>query len=399
MKIENFFLTSKIKDLNLKEKRVLLRADLNVPISNKKIINDYKLETILPTIDLIQKHGAKVILITHIGRPKDKEPELSTKIIADWFEKKGYSITLEPDLDKAKEKSFENGNSILMLENLRFFPEKKDYADSLRVQFAKKLASLGDYFVQDAFGTLHRNDTSITILPKLFEKDTRFIGPFMEKELKIFDTIRAHLAKPFVFIIGGGKIKSKLPLIENILDKVQTILLCPAIVFTFSKYLKKPVGKSLVDDSLIPIVPKILQKARDMGVKILFPQDYQIAKGNFEGPVSYIDSDKIPHDSLGMSIGKKTQELFEKEIMKAKTVFFNGAFGNMNKKETLYGMKALLEAMAQSKAFTVVAGGDSIAAACNFGLADSIDYLSTAGGATLAYLSGIELPGLKAFGS
>jgi len=397
MSVNYFFLTSRIKNLNLKDKRVLLRADLNVPVKNGNISDAYRLRAIEPTINLLQKHGAKVILITHLGRPKGTDPQLSTTIIANWFRKKGYVVSVEPNLEKAKEKSFEEPATILLLENLRFFPEKDNYDETQRITFAKKLALLGDYFVQDAFAALHRHDTSVTLLPVLFDKDKRFIGPLVEKELQALDAIRTNPANPFVLIIGGGKIASKLPLIEPMLDKVQTILLCPAIVFTFLKYRGKQIGKSLVDTQTVPLVSNILQKAKKLGVAIIFPVDYQIAKDNFDGAVSYTDSDIIPDNSIGISIGTKTEKLFTQEIMKAKTVFFNGAFGNRNKEETLYGMKTLMEAMAKSKAFTVIGGGDSVAAAYSFKLENSINYLSTAGGSTLAYISGVELPGLKPF--
>jgi len=376
-----------------KDKRVLLRADLNVPLQNKKIVNDYKLKAILPTIDMIKKSGSKVILITHLGKPEKYDPGLTTKNLIEWFKKNGYPITFESDLQKAKEKSFQDFNKILLLENVRFFEGEKN-RDS---DFAESLAKLGDYFVNDAFGSVHRKNTSIALLPKMFDPDKRFLGPLIKKEIKILSKSLEHPQQPFVLIIGGAKSGSKIPMIEKLLDKVHTVLLCPAISFTFSKYLGKKVGKSLVDQDALELIPKILQKASKLGVKLVFPIDYQVAEGNFDGPTKYIDSENIPDDCVGISIGPKTVALFSKEIFKAKTIFFNGAFGNMKKIKTLEGMKAIFDAMAKSDAYTIIGGGDSVAAAYLFEIQNSIDYLSTGGGAALAYLSNIALPGLMDF--
>jgi len=374
--------------MNIKKgKRVLLRTDLNVPLHEKQIICDHKLQAILPTIDEIKKANAKVVLITHLHG--------STIQLVEWFEKKGYAITFEPNLQKAKEKSLENINTILLLENVRSFNGEKNQ-DPI---FAKKLADLGDYYINDAFGVVHRNDTSITILPQLFDRENRFLGPLIKKEMQTFKKLKNSSKKPFVLVLGGGKPHSKIPLIENLLTKVQSVLLCPAIVFTFLKYQKKQVGKSLVDNPSLPLIPKIIQKAKKLDVHLLFPKDYQVAKGSFDCPTSLIDSDKIPYGFVGLSIGPKTIEYFSKEILNAKTVFFNGSFGNIQKKETLKGMKAIYNTMTQSSGYTVIGGGDSVAAAYLFGVEKSIDYLSTGGGAALAYLSSAKLPGLEAFKS
>jgi len=382
-----------LSNVDLQGKRVFLRADLNVPIKNNKIVNDHKIKSILPTIELLKKKGAKIILGTHIGRPKKYDPQFSTVVLAEWFKKNGYSVVFEPDLQKAIQKSLKSTNDIIVLENLRFFPEETNEDPD----FAKKLKNLADFYVNDAFGILHRNDTSITLLPKMFEQNKLFIGPLIKNELKILDNLLFNAQKPITLILGGKKVSSKLPLIENLLNKVQTILLCPAIVFTFSKYLGKKVGNSLVDEKSLPIVPRILKKAKELKVNLFFPVDYQVAKKTFDGPVSNIDSENIPENFFGLSIGPKTTGFFKKEIQKSKTVMFNGSFGNIKKIETYTGMKNIFDSMANSKLFTIIGGGDSVAAAHLLGVADSIDHLSTGGGSMLYYLSGKKLPGLKVF--
>jgi len=410
---ETVFLTSHIKDLDLTGERILLRLDLNVPVVGNKIINDHKIKQALPTIDMLQKKGAKVIIMTHIGRPKEYPPGFSTKHLIPWFKQNGYVAQFEPNFDKAKMESYKNPNDILLLENLRFFDGEQNeghftiFAQDIAIigdkqdvkahLFAKNLADIGDYYVNDAFGAMHRHDTSITLVPQLFDPKKRFLGPLVERESLMLSKLVKNPEQPFTLIMGGGKIKDKLPLLAKLVDKVDTILLCPAIVFTFSKFLGKKIGKSLVDDSVISIVPDILKKAQEKGVNILFPLDYQAATDNFNGPLSYTESEAIEHNHVGVSIGPKTEGYFKDEILKSKTIFFNGAFGNMNKNKTLEGMKHILEAMGEINGFSVVGGGDSVAVANMFGIANKIDYLSTGGGATLTYVSGLELPGLKAF--
>jgi len=386
-------ITSALHSANLRDKRVFLRADLNVPFKNGLLLDDHRLEALLPTIDLIQQKGGKIILVTHRGRPKKREANLSTQLLVPWFEKRGYSVDFEPHLDSAYKKSFQHTDRILLLDNIRFFLEEKTNSTT----FAQTLARLGDYYVNDAFGLLHRTDNSITYVPKLFSRLNRTIGLLVEQELNMLNKLLEKTQHPFVLIVGGGKIGDKLPMLENFVQKADTILLCPAIVFTFLKAQNKPVGKSLVDERHLSTSKKILKKAVTQGCTIIFPLDYQVALEQFDGPLSYTDSAAIAHNAVGISIGPKTESIFAREIAQAKTIFFNGAIGDTGRKETLVGMKNILAAMAASKAFTVIGGGDSIAVARQFDLAQHMSYCSTGGGATLAYLSGRELPGLAAF--
>jgi len=385
-------ITSPLTDWDLNNKRVLVRADLNVPIAHGTIINDYRLQALLPTIDYIQSHGGKVIIMTHIGRPKQPTPTLSTQLLVPWFTERNYEITWAADAQQAMPESFVDAKKILLLENLRFFSaEKSDDAS-----FAKRLAALGDYYINDAFGTLHRHDTSITLVPKFFAPDKRGIGLLVQKELAMLNRLVLAPEQPFVLILGGGKASDKIPLLNHLIDKAQTILLCPAIVFTFLKAQGIAVGKSLIDNQALPLCQALIAKAKKYDTNICFPLDYQVALDTLQGELIIVDANSIPENAIGMSIGPKTVELFTQKINEAKTLFFNAAMGFETRKETLRGTRSLLRAISKAQSFRVVGGGDSVAAAQMIHVDTQIDYLSTGGGATLAYLSGQKLPGLLA---
>jgi phosphoglycerate kinase len=389
MKVEN--IKSKIDKFNLENKRVFLRADLNIPLKNGKILNDFKLKSILPTINLLQNKSAKIILATHIDRPKKYDPNLSTKVLIDWFKDNNYKIDFEPDINKAYKKSFDNFDQILLLDNLRFFPGEKDY--NLGLTFAQELAKLADYYVNDAFGTLHRKDTSVTLLAEQFEFNKRTIGLLVEKEINALNNL-IYPKKPFLIITGGGKISDKIKFIGDLVDKVDIFELCPAIVFTFLKAELKETGKSLIDNNLLEFCKNLLNKNNK---KFLFPIDYLIAQDNFNGKLSIINGDNFDKNNFGLSIGPKSAELFSQEILNAKTIFFNGLFGDLNRPETLESVKEIFQAMANSKAYTVIGGGDSVAAVFKLGFENKMSHLSTGGGAILAYLSNKTLSGLKYF--
>ncbi len=382
--------SSKLSTMDLKDKRIFLRADLNIPIENNHIVSEHRIKAIFPTINLILQKGGKIILATHIGRPKQKEVHLSTKKISTVFEKYNYNIEFEPNLETAYQKSFIKNKKILLLENLRFFPEEQNQNKT----FAKKLANLADYYVNDAFGLLHRDDTSITLVPELFKSENKTVGLLVEREFNMLNKILTKAENPFVLIIGGGKIKDKLPLIKNLMNQVTTVILCPAICFTFLKALKKPVGKSLVDDYLQEESKKVLKLAEEKNINIVFPVDYQIAENNLDGTLSYSQAEDFPSNGVGVSIGPKTEKLIQPLIRQAKTLFFNGAIGHTKNIATLQGMKNILKEMGNSNGFSIVAGGDSVAVAQKLCLDKKINYCSTGGGATLTYLSGKPLIGL-----
>lgn len=386
-------LTSSLHSTSLSDKRVFLRADLNIPIDQGTITDDYRLQALLPTINIIQQKGGKVILATHIGRPTQPDGSLSTQHLLPWFKAHGYAIVYEADLATALIKSHDDFNTILLLENMRFFAGEKN-GDS---QFAHQLAHLGDYYVNDAFALLHREDTSITLVPELFTPDHRSIGLLIEKELLMLNTLLINPVKPFVLILGGGKVADKLPLLYSLANMVDVVLLGPAIVFSFLKAQNKPVGASLVDTHYLDACNQFIVDADKKNIKLVFPIDYQIARDTFNGPLSYTDEDRFPADGVGISIGLKTADLFAREIKNAGTLFFNGLMGSIHRPETLAGAHAIFKAMALSPGKSIVGGGDSVAAAQFFKMGDSLDFLSTGGGVTLSYLSGNDLPGLRSF--
>lgn len=366
-----------IEKLDLKGKRVFLRADLNIPISDKKILQDYKLEKIIPTIDYIIKNGGKVILATHIGRPKTAEHtnffdiDLTTKILIPWFKNKGYKIRYEVDLEKAitvskqnfSEETF-NVGEILLLENLRFFNGEKGSPQE-REKFATILRKTADIYINDAFALSHRDDTSVTLLPQKFE--IKSIGLLTEEEISQLNKIKKDPEQPFVLILGGNKIKTKIPLLKNLIekenDRPSSIIIGGAIadVFLDAKDLSKTKYNS--DKEEIEFAKSFLEKAKENNIKIL-----------------------LPIDKLNLDIGPETIKMFCEEIKKAKTIFVNGTMGVYQKEDSQTGTKEILKSIANSNAYTVAGGGDCVAAIYMFELQNKFNFLSTGGGATLAFL-------------
>jgi phosphoglycerate kinase len=373
-------------------KRIFLRADLNVPLSHGKIQNDFRLISILPTIDYIIKKQGNIVLATHIGRPKDREPELSTQLLVPWFKQRGYTIQFVQNISSIATLPI-IPQQILLIENLRFFPGEKN-GD---IFFAKELARTAQYYINDAFGTIHENACSTTLLPYEFPENKRSIGLLIEKELRAFDHLTQNPAQPFLAILGGGKIKDKIPLIHNLLHKVDTIALFPAICFSFLKSVGKPIGKSLVDNDMLDTCKKIMRDAERSGIQCIFPVDYQIVLNSLDSPLSIVPADNFPENAIGISVGPQTVELITQKIKHAKTIFLNCAMGFSENPETQQSSQAIIDAMAQFSAKTVIAGGDSIDIALRTKHYQQIDHLSTGGGAALAYLSDKLLPGLIPF--
>ena len=383
---------AQLSSWNIKNKRIFLRADLNVPLINGKIRNDFRLKSIMPTLDFLIHQEASIVLATHIGRPKNNEPDLSTKILIPWFIQHGYSVQFEPDFTNITQEKVKP-EQIILLENLRFFPGEKNND----IFFAKQLAHTADYYVNDAFGTIHEHDCSVALLPYEFDENKRSIGFLMEKELSAFDEMKNNPRHPFIAILGGGKIKDKIPLIEHLVDKVDTLFLYPALCFSFLKALKKNIGKSLVDDTMLQKCRDIMLRAHNSHTEYIFPIDYQVVHNSLDEPITTIDATIFPENAIGISIGPKTIKQCTDRINKANMVFFNCAMGFAERPETQESTKNIIAAMAQSSAKTIIAGGDSVDSALNTLHHENIGHLSTGGGAALAYLSGTLLPGLMPF--
>lgn len=384
---------------NLRNRRVFVRADLNVTFVEQHIVGDDRLQQILPTLDKLILMGAKIILATHLGRPKKYalQQNYSTVQLLNWFRERKYAISFAHSLQEAHQDILPG--HILLLENLRVYDGEKrskemDKNTEIAWQLAKQLRNLADYYINDAFGLLHRNDTSITLLPQLFDAKDKSIGLLVEKELKILTPIRDTPKKPYVLVIGGGKVADKLPAIEQFLTKVTCILICPAISFTFMRAMNLNVGKSLVAENLVPKALEIIQIAALNKVKLLLPVDYLIATDNLEGPLSLVTANEIPENGIGLSIGPKTIKLFSEALSDSQTVYVNGAMGIFSRPETMVGLNVLLQTIAQLTNTSIIGGGESVTAVHQLGIQDAIAYCSTGGGATLHYLAGDILPGL-----
>lgn len=365
---------SALPSWDLHGKRIFLRADLNVPLSAGTIMDDFKLQQLIPTLNLILEKQGKIILATHIGRPDHAQPELSTRHLVPWFTHHGYSVQFCETIESAFSQSKRDFKTIVLLENLRFFPGEKNHDP----QFAQQLKKLADVYVNDAFGTLHRTDTSVLALPELFLKNQKTFGLLIQNELKQAQKL-VQPQRPFCLIVGGGKIKDKLPLITALLPHIDSLLLCPAI------------DRAIHDnETMFKSIAQIAQKNR---ITIEFPQDYLVGKDLVHGPFSIKKSaDLVPAD-FPICIGPETQKKYAHIICHSKTAFYNGLMGSLDNPETLAGVYALFTAM-QECDFALIGGGDSGAAARKLGFENKLS-LSTGGGALLAYLSGQNLPALQ----
>lgn len=383
---------SHILNWHLEHQRVLLRIDANVPLDNGIIINDQRLLASISTLNVLLDKGAQVVVLTHLGRPEDHEPELSTNILLPWFVHAGYDIVLAQTITQAHQ-ALEQGSQLVLLENLRFFKGEQE-RDLL---FAQQLATLGTYYVNDAFGTLHREDSSITLLAAQFDAQHKSIGLLVEHELYMLNNITKLMnSKSCIAIIGGGKVHDKIPLIEQLLPKLSALLLGPGLCFTFLKAAGNAVGRSFIDTTHIDLCKEIILRADQLNIPILYPFDYIVAQNGYDGALDLIDTKHIPMHDVGVSIGPKTAQRWSTYIMNAKTIIVNGLMGSLQRPETLTYVQELYKAVALSDATSVVAGGDSAAAAYYFKTAQDISYLSTGGGATLQYIAGQPLAGLEA---
>ena len=380
-----------IRDLDLRDKRVFIRVDFNVPLApgGQEITSDKRIRASLPTIQYALAQGAKLVLASHLGRPKGKpNPEMSLKPVAARLEELlGAPVVMAPDcIGPEVEKLKAAGQPVLLLENLRFHPEeeKNDAA------FAKELAQGIDYYVNDAFGTAHRAHASTVGIIQFVPKAAA--GLLMEKELEYLTKVTENPPLPCVGILGGAKVSDKIEVIENLLKIVDRLLIGGAMAYTFMRAQGKPTGKSLVEEDKIPLAKEVLAKA---GAKLVLPVDHVVtAEIKAGAPFEVVET--IPDGMIGVDIGPATIALFENEIARAKTIIWNGPMGVFEKPPFDAGTVALAKTVAASGALSVVGGGDSEKAIKAAGVASKISHISTGGGASLEFLSGIELPGVAA---
>ena len=386
-----------IEDIDVAGKRVLCRCDFNVPTKNGKITSDKRIVAAMPTIRYLVDHGAKVILCSHMGKPKGEwKPELSLKVVADRIsELLGKPVVMAADVAgedaKAKAAALKDGD-VMLLENTRFIKGETKNDPEL----SKALADLADIFVNDAFGTAHRAHSSTAGVADYLPAVSGFL---VNKEVSIMGKALANPERPFVAILGGAKVSDKLNVINNLLEKVDTLIIGGGMAYTFLAAKGYSVGTSLLDAEKIDYCKEMMAKAEAKGVKLLLPIDTVVA-ASFPDPidgevaVETVPSDAIPADKMGLDIGEKTRELFADAAKAAKTVVWNGPMGVFENPTLAKGTIAVAQALADSEAVTIVGGGDSAAACEQLGFADKITHISTGGGASLEFLEGLELPGI-----
>jgi phosphoglycerate kinase len=383
-----------IQDMDVSNKRVLVRVDFNVPLDEQnQITDDRRITEALPTINYLVQNNAKVILMSHFGRPKGKFNEkYSLKPVADRLKSLvAAKVTLAADVigDKVEEAvtSLQPGE-ILLLENVRFY-EQEEKNDP---EFAKSLAKLGDIYINDAFGTSHRAHASTAGVANYLPSA---IGFLVKKEIDIMGKALVKPDRPFVAILGGAKVSDKIGVIENLLSKVDTLLIGGGMAFTFYKAMGYEIGKSILEADKVDLAAEILKKAKQMNVSLLLPVDIVVApEFNKDAPHKTVDAHKIPADQMGLDIGEKSQMQFAEVIEAAKTVVWNGPMGVFEMPNFAKGTFALAEAMSKCEGTTIVGGGDSAAAVELLGFADKITHISTGGGASLEFLEGKVLPGI-----
>ena len=395
---------SDLKGLKVTGKRVFLRCDLNVPLKEGVITDDGRIRASLPTIKQLLDNGAALVIAAHLGRPKgEAKPELSLAPIAKRLgELLGKEIQFESVasvvnqgvIDRAK--SLKSGE-ILLLENIRYSAAETSKDESERANFAKELAELADLYVGDGFGAVHRKHASVFDLPKMLPNAA---GLLIAAEVEVLKKLTVDPARPYGVVLGGAKVSDKLGVIENLLDKVDLLAIGGGMLFTFLKAQGKEIGKSLCEVEMLETVKGLLATAEKNGVKLLLPTDIVVApEFSADAKPTLVSADAIPADQLGLDIGPDSAKNFADAIVGCKTVFWNGPMGVFEFANFANGTKVIAEALTKVSGISVVGGGDSAAAVRKLGFSDNqFGYISTGGGASLEYLEGKELPGLKALG-
>ncbi|WP_337784615.1 phosphoglycerate kinase [Prevotella sp.] len=411
----------KIEDFNFAGKKAIVRVDFNVPLDeNGNVTDDTRIRGALPTLKKVLADGGSLIMMSHMGKPKGKvNPKLSlSQIVKNVSDALGVEVKFAADCANAdKEVAALKAGEALLLENLRFYAEEEgkpvgiDKADPAyaeakeemkkkQKEFAKKLASYADCYVMDAFGTAHRKHASTAVIDEFFDKDHKMLGYLMEKEVNAVDKVLGNIERPFTAIMGGSKVSSKIGIIENLLDKVDNLILCGGMTYTFSKAQGGQIGKSICEDDKLDVALDVMKKAADKGVNLVLATDC-IAGDDFSNDANtqVCDVKNIPAEWEGMDIGPDTRVSFANAIKSAKTILWNGPAGVFEFDNFAGGSKSIAEAIAEATAngaFSLIGGGDSVACVNKFGLADKVSYISTGGGALLEAIEGKELPGVAA---
>ncbi len=399
-----------VDDINVKGKRVLVRCDFNVPLKEGKITDETRIVAALPTIKKLLADGGKVILCSHLGKVKNgpNEGESLAPVAQRLSEKLGKPVNFVKDDNVTGEAATAavaamNEGDVVLLQNTRFRGKEETKPGEAGEAFAKELADLADVYVCDAFGSAHRAHASVAVVTKYISEKggENAVGYLMQKEIDFLGNAVENPVRPFVAILGGAKVADKLNVINNLLEKCDTLIIGGGMAFTFLKAQGYEIGNSLVDEEKLDYCKEMMAKAEKLGKKLLLPIDTGVASGfpnPIDGPVdvTYVDSDKIPADKEGLDIGPKTQELFANAVKSAKTVVWNGPMGVFENPTLAKGTIAVAKALAETDATTIIGGGDSAAACNQLGFADKMSHISTGGGASLEFLEGKELPGVVA---
>lgn len=410
-----------IDTCNFKGKKVIVRVDFNVPLDeNGKITDDTRIRGALPTLKKVLADGGALIIMSHMGKPKGKvNPKLSLGQIVDAVsEHLGVKVKFAPDCAKAGEAAAAlKDGEVLLLENLRFYPEEegkpvgidktdpgyeaaKSEMKERQKEFAKTLASYADYYIMDAFGTAHRRHASTAVIADYFDKDHKMLGYLMEKEVKAVDNVLNNIKHPFTAIMGGSKVSTKIGIIENLMDKVDNLILCGGMTYTFAKAQGGHIGISICEDDKLDLALDIIAKAKAKGVHLILGTDC-VAADSFsnDAHTQIVPAGNIPDGWEGLDAGPETRKLFAQAIEGSKTILWNGPAGVFEFDNFTGGSRAIAEAIAKATAngaFSLIGGGDSVACINKFGMADKVSYISTGGGALLEAIEGKKLPGIEA---
>ena len=399
-----------VDDINVAGKRVLVRCDFNVPLKNGEITDETRINAALPTIKKLLADGGKVILCSHLGKVKNgpNEGESLAPVAKRLSEKLGKEVVFVSDYNVTGQAATDavaamKDGDVVLLQNTRFRGEEETKPNKAGEAFAKELADLADDYVCDAFGSAHRAHASVAVVTKYISAKggVNAVGYLMQKEIEFLGNAVENPVRPFVAILGGAKVADKLNVIDNLLEKADTLIIGGGMAFTFLKAKGYEIGKSLVDDEKIDYCKEMMEKAEKLGKKLLLPIDTTIAASfpdPIDGPidVTVVDADKSPADMEGLDIGTKTAELYADAVKSAKTVVWNGPMGVFENPTLAKGTIAVAKALAETDATTIIGGGDSAAAVNQLGFADKMSHISTGGGASLEFLEGKVLPGVAA---